>query len=180
MHRPLSSCTDLAERASTLLAEFRLSAFERALARNLSYGDQRKLEVALSLAGRPRLLLLDERWPVSRPLNATPCRRCSRTESVDRRSSHRARHRRGVWLRGDGHRAPSGKVLTGDTKTRSARIAACRKAIWECCRGRFEDVPAAGPRRGRRVPASLGVRRAAMLNVIELHTYYGDSHVLQA
>jgi len=29
MHRPLSSCTDLAERASTLLAEFRLSAFER-------------------------------------------------------------------------------------------------------------------------------------------------------
>jgi len=60
MHRPLSSCTDLAERASTLLAEFRLSAFERVLARNLSYGDQRKLEVALSLAGRPRLLLLDE------------------------------------------------------------------------------------------------------------------------
>src|SRR5262249_11021807 len=29
-------------------------------ARHLSYGDQRKLEVALALAGRPRLLLLDE------------------------------------------------------------------------------------------------------------------------
>ena len=60
MHRPLSSCTDLVERAARLLGEFRLSAFEQELARNLSYGDQRKLEVALSMAGRPRLLLLDE------------------------------------------------------------------------------------------------------------------------
>ena len=30
------------------------------MAGNLSYGDQRKLEVALSMAGQPRLLLLDE------------------------------------------------------------------------------------------------------------------------
>jgi ABC-type branched-subunit amino acid transport system ATPase component len=28
--------------------------------RHLSYGDQRKIEVALAMAGRPRLLLLDE------------------------------------------------------------------------------------------------------------------------
>ena len=60
MHRPLSSCTDLVERATTLLDECRLSTFRRELARNLSYGDQRKLEVALSMAGRPRVLLLDE------------------------------------------------------------------------------------------------------------------------
>jgi len=60
MLRPLSSCTDLVERASTLLGECRLSAFEQEPARNLAYGNQRKLEVALSLAGRPRLLLLDE------------------------------------------------------------------------------------------------------------------------
>ena len=60
MHRPLSSCADLVERATNLLDEFRLSPFRQDVARNLSYGDQRKLEVALSMAGRPRVLLLDE------------------------------------------------------------------------------------------------------------------------
>jgi branched-chain amino acid transport system ATP-binding protein len=60
MHRRLSSCADLVERATSLLDECRLSPFRQELARNLSYGDQRKLEVALSLAGRPRVLLLDE------------------------------------------------------------------------------------------------------------------------
>jgi branched-chain amino acid transport system ATP-binding protein len=60
MHRPLASCTDLVHRAAHLLDEFRLSPFRLELARNLSYGDQRKLEVALSMAGRPHVLLLDE------------------------------------------------------------------------------------------------------------------------
>ena len=60
MHRPLWSCADLVERATHLLDTCRLSPFRLELARNLSYGDQRKLEVALSMAGRPRLLLLDE------------------------------------------------------------------------------------------------------------------------
>jgi branched-chain amino acid transport system ATP-binding protein len=60
MHRPLLSCADLVERAATLLDKGHLSPFRQALARNLSYGDQRKLEVALSMAGRPRVLLLDE------------------------------------------------------------------------------------------------------------------------
>jgi branched-chain amino acid transport system ATP-binding protein len=58
--RPLSSCVSFRNRADTLLAEFGLSALAREQARRLSYGDQRKLEVALALAGRPRLLLLDE------------------------------------------------------------------------------------------------------------------------
>jgi branched-chain amino acid transport system ATP-binding protein len=60
MLRPLSWCTALGQRATNLLAEFGLSDLRHESARNLSYGDQRKLEVALSLAGRPRLLLLDE------------------------------------------------------------------------------------------------------------------------
>jgi branched-chain amino acid transport system ATP-binding protein len=58
--RPLSSCAPLMDRAETVLAEFGLSDLRQERARNLSYGDQRKLEVALSMAGRPRLLLLDE------------------------------------------------------------------------------------------------------------------------
>jgi branched-chain amino acid transport system ATP-binding protein len=60
MHRALSGCRDLVDRATAVLADFGLAPFEREIARNLSYGDQRKLEVALSMAGRPRLLLLDE------------------------------------------------------------------------------------------------------------------------
>ncbi len=60
MFRPLSSYGDLMDRASQLLNDFGLSPLARELARQISYGDQRKLEVALSMAGRPRLLLLDE------------------------------------------------------------------------------------------------------------------------
>jgi len=60
MLRSLSCFGDVMEKAEELLAEFGLADQRHDLARNLSYGDQRKLEVALSMAGRPRLLLLDE------------------------------------------------------------------------------------------------------------------------
>jgi branched-chain amino acid transport system ATP-binding protein len=48
------------ERASELLAYCGLRGKEEALARNLPYGDQRRLEVARALATQPTLLLLDE------------------------------------------------------------------------------------------------------------------------
>jgi branched-chain amino acid transport system ATP-binding protein len=60
VHRPLSSCPELVQRAASLLEEFGLWPLRETLASNLSHGDQRRLEVALSLAVRPRLLLLDE------------------------------------------------------------------------------------------------------------------------
>ena len=60
VHRPLRSCAPLVDRAAALLDQFGLSPLGDELARHLSYGDQRRLEVALSMAGRPRLLLLDE------------------------------------------------------------------------------------------------------------------------
>ena len=60
MFRAVSSYTDLNRRAADLVDRFGLSGRSHDVARHLSYGDQRKLEVALSLAGRPRLLLLDE------------------------------------------------------------------------------------------------------------------------
>jgi branched-chain amino acid transport system ATP-binding protein len=59
-YRAVSSYPDLTGRAEGLLEQFGLSGRSHDYARNLSYGDQRKLEVALSMAGRPRLLLLDE------------------------------------------------------------------------------------------------------------------------
>src|SRR5204863_9599072 len=60
MLRPLASYRDLAQKAANLLEAFGLSQLRQELARNLSYGDQRKVDVALSIAGRPRLLRLDE------------------------------------------------------------------------------------------------------------------------
>jgi branched-chain amino acid transport system ATP-binding protein len=60
VHRPLLAHRDLVARAEELLASFGLTARREEDARNLAYGDQRKLEVALSMAGKPRLLLLDE------------------------------------------------------------------------------------------------------------------------
>jgi branched-chain amino acid transport system ATP-binding protein len=60
MFRRISSYGSLIERASGLLKEFDLWQKRDELVKNLSHGDQRQIEVAMALAGQPRLLLLDE------------------------------------------------------------------------------------------------------------------------
>jgi ABC-type branched-subunit amino acid transport system ATPase component len=50
----------LKERAIALLERFNLSSVAETKARNLPYGDQRRLEIARALASNPKLLLLDE------------------------------------------------------------------------------------------------------------------------
>jgi branched-chain amino acid transport system ATP-binding protein len=50
----------LIERAELLLQRVHLDAIGERRARSLSYGEQRQLEIALALAGDPKLLLLDE------------------------------------------------------------------------------------------------------------------------
>lgn len=50
----------LRTQASQLLSKLGLEQYEHTLARSVSYGDQRLLEIAVTLATRPEILLLDE------------------------------------------------------------------------------------------------------------------------
>lgn len=58
--RPVAAESALADEAASLAAEVGLAEKAGLVAGNLAHGDQRALEVALALATRPRLLLLDE------------------------------------------------------------------------------------------------------------------------
>ncbi len=58
--RPQGTYRHLARRAEDLLAEWDLADRRDATTRELSYGEQRQVELLLALAGRPRVLLLDE------------------------------------------------------------------------------------------------------------------------
>ena len=60
MLRDADNVRDTVGRVETILAEWHFAAERSAAVRDLSYGEQRKLELAMALAGRPRLLLLDE------------------------------------------------------------------------------------------------------------------------
>jgi branched-chain amino acid transport system ATP-binding protein len=50
----------LLERARATLTSLELGAMGDAVVKNLSHGEQRQLEIALALAGQPKVLLLDE------------------------------------------------------------------------------------------------------------------------
>jgi branched-chain amino acid transport system ATP-binding protein len=60
MFRTLSSCHCHMDRCNDVLQEFDLAEKRNELVKNLSHGDQRRIEVAMALTGNPRLLLLDE------------------------------------------------------------------------------------------------------------------------
>jgi branched-chain amino acid transport system ATP-binding protein len=60
MLRPVARYPALAERARATLESVGLGDRLGATVRTLSHGEQRQLEIALALAGRPKVLLLDE------------------------------------------------------------------------------------------------------------------------
>jgi len=60
LHRAMRRYPAFFERAQAVLAAVGLGEQADEVVRNLSHGEQRQLEIALALAGSPRLLLLDE------------------------------------------------------------------------------------------------------------------------
>jgi branched-chain amino acid transport system ATP-binding protein len=60
LHRALRRYSTLFDRAHAVLAAVGLSNRAEEMVRHLSHGEQRQLEIALALAGSPKLLLLDE------------------------------------------------------------------------------------------------------------------------
>lgn len=60
LYRPLTGYRSIVSEARRLLEQWNLWEKRRILARQLSYGEQRQLEILLALAPRPRVLLLDE------------------------------------------------------------------------------------------------------------------------
>jgi branched-chain amino acid transport system ATP-binding protein len=60
LHRAVTRYPELFARAREALAAVGLAEKVGETVRNLSHGEQRQLEVALALAGRPKVLLLDE------------------------------------------------------------------------------------------------------------------------
>jgi branched-chain amino acid transport system ATP-binding protein len=60
LHKKIGSYAEVAERARQALQDVGLDGKSGQLAREISHGEQRQLELAIALAAAPRVLLLDE------------------------------------------------------------------------------------------------------------------------
>ncbi len=149
----LSSSAAVADEA---IERMRLTRFAEMTAAMLSHGDQRLLEVAMAIAQKPRLLMLDEPTQglsIEETGRAVQILKDMLAEGDSERAPGRARHGGGVRARRQHH----GPVSRPRDRRRTARRRARQ------CRG--------AQRLSRRV--------RVMLRVEGLHTYYGQGHILQ-
>ena len=125
------------DEARSILGQLRLDRDAAMESRNLPYGKQRLLEIALALATRPRVLLLDE------PAAGIPSAESSELFGVIAALPrdvidhfHRARHEPRVQVRGEnygaGRRIGSGRRLTAGNCPRQSRARGLSRRSGAC------------------------------------------------
>ena len=126
--------TEVRDEAEHWLEDVGLASQKDTTAASLSRGDKRRLELAMGLVQKPRLLLLDEptagmsRADTNSTIDLLKKFKAPRHDQ----GHHRARHARGVLARRPDHRAGAGPDhRRRRARTRSAATRACRKPISE-------------------------------------------------
>ena len=107
LHRDLRRYPEVMEVTRSMLGAVGLLDKAGATVRDLSHGEQRQLEIALALAGSPKLLLLDE--PTAGLSPAESAMMTALLKQLDpsiTAARHRARHGRRLPAHGSHHRAP--------------------------------------------------------------------------
>ncbi len=151
---PADSVRPTVTHAEALLAQVHIAGDPRRLVRNLSYGEQRQLEIGVALAGDPVLLLLDE--PTSGMSPAETQRMIALIAGLPRTLS----------------------ILMIEHDMDVVFTLADRITVLYygeiLASGRPEENPRRSPR-----PRGLSGHAPLMLELDGVHTYYGDSHVLR-
>jgi ABC-type branched-subunit amino acid transport system ATPase component len=144
--------------AENLVQAVHLTAVKDQLVAELSHGQQRQLEIALALAGAPRVILFDE--PAA---GLSPTERAELVEILTSLPSHIGyiiiEHDMDAALRvvESVTMMHNGRIFKEGARRRSNPIRKCRSFIWEAA---MADA-------------------SALLTVRGLNVYYGHSHALQ-
>ncbi len=175
MLRPARTYRHFYERARLVLEMLGLAGKERGVVHDLSYGEQRQLEIGLALAGKPRLLLLDE--PTA---GLSPAESQTMTDMLKNLDAAITlliiEHDMGVAF----ELASRVTVLHSGRVIADGSVEEIRQnpLVQEVYLGSLMNTarrPAVQPR--ERLTVEPG--GPTFLDVQDLHTYYGDSYVLQ-
>ena len=175
MLKPAVTYRHFDERARLVLEMVGLAGKERGVVNDLSYGEQRQLEIGLALAGHPRLLLLDEPTAGLSPAESQTMTRMLKT--LDAAITLLIiEHDMGVAfeLASRVTVLHSGRVIA-DGAVEEIRQDPLVQEVYLGSRANSARRPAVQPQ-GRKAVEPGG---PALLDVQDLHTYYGDSYVLQ-
>ena len=156
----LADLHDANDRAEEVMEMLKLEKRRDVLAMNLTYAEQRALEIGITIAGGAGVILLDE-----------PTAGMSRSETAQDAADGGARHGRGVRP----GRQDRGAGLRRGHRLRHARARARQRA----CAGGLSGFGAGRPA-GRSRPGCTRPRRGALtvLKLHNVHAFYGKSHVL--